>query len=226
MYVRPLRVLMAVVAVVLLIACANVASLLLARAAARQKEIAVRLAIGAGRGRIVRQLLVESALLSFAGAACGVGLASMTGRFLLDRLSTGPAPVELDLTPNWHVLAFTAGVAIATAILFGLAPALQATGFGPSSALKEEAQKHRVAVEAAALAGDRAGRPVARPARRRRPVRSQPSESSALRRGLRARRRAAGGPRRHSGPRGRSSSSRKSAACPAWPPPACRRTRP
>ena len=140
MYVRPLRVLMAVVTVVLLIACANVASLLLARAAARQKEIAVRLAIGAGRGRIVRQLLVESALLAFAGAACGVGLASMTGRFLLDRLSTGPAAVELNLAPNWHVLAFTAGVAIATAILFGLAPALQATGFGTSSALKEQAR--------------------------------------------------------------------------------------
>jgi predicted permease len=138
MYVRPLRVLMAVVAVVLLIACANVASLLLARATARQKEIAVRLAIGAGRGRIVRQLLVESALLSFAGAACGVGLASTTGRFLLDRLSTGPASVELDLTPNWHVLVFTAGVAVVTAILFGLAPALQATSFGPSSALKQE----------------------------------------------------------------------------------------
>jgi putative ABC transport system permease protein len=140
MYGRPLRVLMTAVALVLLIACANVASLLLARAAARQKEIAVRLAIGAGRGRIVRQLLVESALLSFAGAACGVGLASITGRFLLDRLSTGPFPVELDLTPNWHVLAFTGGVAIVTAILFGLAPALQATGFGTSSALKEEAR--------------------------------------------------------------------------------------
>jgi putative ABC transport system permease protein len=140
MYVRPLQVLMTVVAVVLLIACANVASLLLARAAARQKEIAVRLAIGAGRGRIVRQLLVESVLLSFAGAACGVGLASMMGRFLLDRLSTGPFAVELDLTPNWHVLLFTAGVAIGTAILFGLAPALQATGFGLSPALKEEAR--------------------------------------------------------------------------------------
>jgi predicted permease len=140
MYVRPLQVLMAMVALVLLIACANVASLLLARATARQKEIAVRLAIGANRGRIVRQLLVESVLLSVAGAAGGVVLASMTGRFLLDRLSTGPSTVELDLTPNWHVLAFTGGIAIVTAILFGLAPALQATGFGPSSALKEEAR--------------------------------------------------------------------------------------
>ena len=140
LYVRPLPVLMAVVAIVLLIACANVASLLLARASARQKEIAVRLAIGAGRGRIVRQLLVESALLSFAGAGCGIVLASMTGRLLLDSLSTGPTAVVLDLTPNWHVLVFTAGVATTTAILFGLAPALQATASGPSSALKEEAR--------------------------------------------------------------------------------------
>jgi putative ABC transport system permease protein len=137
-YVQPLQVLMSVVAVVLLIACANVASLLLARASARQKEIAVRLAIGAGRGRIVRQLLVESALLSFAGAACGIVLATMTGRVLLDGLSTGPMSIDLDLTPNWHILLFTAGVATATAILFGLAPALQATASGPSSALKEE----------------------------------------------------------------------------------------
>jgi putative ABC transport system permease protein len=139
-YVRPLQVLMAVVALVLLIACANVASLSLARASARQKEIAVRLAIGAGRGRIVRQLLVESALLSFAGAACGIVLAVMTGRLLLDRLSTGPMALELDLTPNWHVLLFTAVVAMATAILFGLAPALQSTASGPSSALKEGAR--------------------------------------------------------------------------------------
>jgi predicted permease len=138
MYVRPLQVLMAVVALVLLIACANVASLSLARASARQKEIAVRLAIGASRGRIVRQLVVESALLSVAGAACGLVLATMMGRVLLDSLSTGPTSVVLDLTPNWHVLVFTAAVAMATAILFGLAPALQATASGPSSALKNE----------------------------------------------------------------------------------------
>ena len=139
-YARPLRVLMTVVGVVLLIACANVASLLLARASARQKEIAVRLAIGAGRGRIVRQLLVESALLSLAGGACGILLASFSSRLLLDGLSTGPLAITLDLTPNWHVLVFTAGVAVATAVIFGLAPALQATGSGPASALKEDAR--------------------------------------------------------------------------------------
>ncbi len=139
-YVRPLQVLMTVVAVVLLIACANVASLLLARASARQKEIAVRLAIGAGRGRIVRQLLVESALLSLAGGACGILLASFSGRLLLDALSTGPLAVKLDLTPNWHVLVFTAGIVMATALMFGLAPALQATASGPAASLKEEAR--------------------------------------------------------------------------------------
>ena len=116
---------MAVVGLVLLIACANVASLLLARASARQREIAVRLAIGAGRGRIVRQLLIESTLLSLIGAACGIGLAVASGRFLVNLISTGPFQVVFDLTPNWHVLGFTSAVAMATGVLFGLAPALQ-----------------------------------------------------------------------------------------------------
>ena len=138
LYRKPLWVLMAMVALVLLICCANVASLLLARASAGQREIAVRYALGGARWRIVRQLLIESTALSVTGGAIGVGLGWLSGRFLIDIISTGPAVVILDLTPNWHVLAFTAAVAIATGILFGLAPALQMTAAGPSSILRDD----------------------------------------------------------------------------------------
>jgi predicted permease len=139
-YRKPLFVLMGVVGLVLLIACANVASLLLARASARQREIAVRLAIGAGRARIVRQLLIESTLLSLIGAIVGVVLAWVSGRFLLGMISTGPDPIAFDLAPNWHVLGFTSAMAMATGMLFGVAPALQTTAEGPSAALKEHAR--------------------------------------------------------------------------------------
>ena len=139
-YRKPLLVLMAAVALVLLIACANVASLLLARASARQREIAVRLAIGAGRGRIVRQLLIESTMLSLTGAAVGVALAWACGRFLVGIISTGPGFLEVDLTPNWHILGFSIVVALATGVLFGIAPAIQTTGVGPAGALKDDAR--------------------------------------------------------------------------------------
>jgi predicted permease len=140
LYVKPLQVLMGVVALVLLIACANVASLLLARGNARRKEIAVRLAIGAGRARIVRQLLVESAALSFAGAAAGILLGVFAGRTILSVISEARSPVVLDLTPDWHLLSFTAAVAIVTALLFGAAPALQSTAAEPGQVLKDDAR--------------------------------------------------------------------------------------
>jgi putative ABC transport system permease protein len=139
-YTRPLVVLMAVVAVVLLIACANVASLLLARASARQREVAVRLAIGAGRARIVRQLLIESALVSSIGAAVGLALAWLTSRSLVALISSGPFSANLDLSPNWHILGFTMALGIATALAFGTAPALQATAAAPSSALRTDSR--------------------------------------------------------------------------------------
>jgi putative ABC transport system permease protein len=139
MYAQPLLILMAVSGVVLLIACANVASLLLARASARRREIAVRLALGAGRGRIVRQLFIESALLAMLGAACGVLLAWRSGSLLVGMISIGSSPVVFDMTPDWHVLGFTTTVAIATALVFGIAPAVQTTAVAPSPTLKNDA---------------------------------------------------------------------------------------
>jgi len=139
-YRRPLLVLMAVVSVVLLIACANVASMLLARASSRQREIALRLAIGAGRARIVRQLLIESTLVSLMGSAVGLAFAWLTSRFLVTLISSGPFDVVVDLSPNWHVLGFTLALGIATALAFGTVPALQTTVADPASTLRADSR--------------------------------------------------------------------------------------
>jgi predicted permease len=134
----PLIVLMSMVGVVLLIACANVANLLLARTTARQKEIALRLALGAGRGRIIRQQLVESGLLALAGTVVGLLLAWWTGGLLLAALPGDPAARNLSAEPDLRITGFAIGTGVLTALLFGIVPAIQATRAGVIGALKEE----------------------------------------------------------------------------------------
>jgi predicted permease len=123
---RPLTILMGLVSLVLIAACANVANLLLARGTDRQREVALQLALGASRGRIVRQLLVESLVLAMLGCLCGIGLAAATRGALTAMRPFGPAtPVTLPM--DWSVLGFAVATALATTVLFGLLPALRTT---------------------------------------------------------------------------------------------------
>jgi len=137
-FANPLLVLTALVGLVLLIACANVANLLIARATARQKEVAIRLALGASRSRIVSQLLAESLLLAFAGGTLGLILAIWMDRALLRFLPTGDTPLTLSTTPDWRILLFTLGVTLLTGVIFGLAPALQSTRAQLAGTLKDQ----------------------------------------------------------------------------------------
>lgn len=138
-FAAPLRILMAMVGLVLLIACANVANLLLARAAAREKEIAVRLALGSSRSQVIRQLMVENLLLALGAGTAGVLAAVWGTRFLIGLLPAGEDAYQLSATPDLRVLGFALGVSLLTALVFGLAPAWQATRLDLAPVLKQQA---------------------------------------------------------------------------------------
>jgi predicted permease len=135
-YDTSLWLLLGATALLLLITCANLANLLLARATAREREIAVRLALGASRARLVRQLLAESLLVAVLGTAAGALVAGWLSRFIVGMLSTGNAQVFLDFRIDWRIFALMGGLAILTALVFGLAPALRATQTAPADAMK------------------------------------------------------------------------------------------
>jgi putative ABC transport system permease protein len=135
-YSDPLRFLLGISGLVLLITCANLASLMLARTSAREREMAVRLAIGAGRWRLIRQVLSESLLMSLAGAVAGAVLARTLSRGLVAFLNTANNPVSLDFKQDWRLFAFLLAVSLLTCVLFGLAPALRASRTAPGAAMK------------------------------------------------------------------------------------------
>src|SRR5687767_12731238 len=139
-YSRALYILLGIVALVLAIACANMANLLLAQSVARRRELALRLSLGAGRWQLVRQLLVESAMLSAIGALGGLAIAAWGSRALVAMLSSRFTTVALDLSMDWRVFAFTAGVGVMTGLLFGVAPAFRGSALSPIDALRDQSR--------------------------------------------------------------------------------------
>ena len=135
-YETPLKLLLVVAGITLLIACANVASLMLARASHRRHEFALRMALGSGRSRIARQLLTESLLLAAAGGLAALAVAWWGGAELVRMVSTGEAPLPLDVRPDVRVFVFTAAVALVSGVLFGLAPAIRGTRVDPGPSVK------------------------------------------------------------------------------------------
>jgi predicted permease len=135
-YQDSLTLLLGITGLVLLIACANLANLMLARASARHREMAVRMALGASRGRLLRQLLIESGLLAAKGALLGVVLAQGFSRFLVRSLSTDQWSADLSISTDWRVLLFSAAVTVLTCVVFGTIPALRASNSDPVAAMK------------------------------------------------------------------------------------------
>jgi len=135
-YDTPLRLLLGITGLVLLIACANLANLMLAKASARQREMAVRLALGASRSRLVRQLLTESVLLATMGTALGIAVAKFLSRVLVSSVSPAGSPVILPTELDWRVLLFMTSAAVLTCVIFGVIPALRAVHVAPVSAMK------------------------------------------------------------------------------------------
>ncbi len=137
-YEQPLTIILVVVGAVLLIACANIASLLLARSMARRHDLVVRLALGASRWRLARQLLLESGTLAVTGAGLGIAVAVVGSSLLVRQLATPVSSVFLDVSIDWRVLGFTAVVAVVTALVFGLAPAIGVSNVSPNEVLREQ----------------------------------------------------------------------------------------
>jgi predicted permease len=135
-YDTSLQLLLAITGLVLLIACANLANLMLARASARQREMAIRMALGASRGRLLRQLLIGSGLLAASGAVLGVALAQPLSRLLVRSLDTSQNTIQLSITTDWRVLLFATAVAMLTCVAFGTIPALRGTRVDPIASLK------------------------------------------------------------------------------------------
>ena len=188
----PLIVLLVMVGLLLLIACANIASLLLARARNRHREMAIRLSIGAGRGRLVRQLLTESLLLAFIGGALGLLIAEWGSVALVAFAENSSRPPDFDVSPDWRVVAFTMGVSLLTGLLFGLMPAFRSTHVRLAETMKSQTRSV-IGVggrgpRAARQAPDRRSDGVfAAAPDRRRAVRAQPAAADARRRRLRSR---------------------------------------
>jgi predicted permease len=139
-YALPLKLLMGVAGIVLLVACANIANLLLARASSRRREIAVRLSVGAGRGRLLRQLITESMVLALAGGVCALPVSWLGSMALVRMISTGDGKMPVDVDPDWRVFAFTAAVSLLAGVLFGLVPAIRGTRADPGPVMKGAAR--------------------------------------------------------------------------------------